>query len=141
VPHSGSWACVTSRQVKAKADETASGMGVWHPGIGLQGLVPNHLVLLRSKDMVVSDGETADWIRQVYDEKVSVSEPLMTRRYLLQTLPKREAAHTSRISVDATCLRTHGSRRIDGTSSSQALMRNVRTCHGMPREHPKWSPP
>ena len=104
--HSGSWACVTSRQVKTKADETATGMGVWPPGIGLQGLVPNHLVLLRLKDVVVSDGETADWIRQVCDEKVSASEPLMTRRYTFQTLPKREAAHTSRISVDATCLRT-----------------------------------
>ena len=92
--------------MKAKADETATGMGVWPPGIGLQGLVPNHLVLLRLKDVVVSDGETADWIRQVCDEKVSASEPLMTRRYTLQTLPKREAAHTSRISVDATCLRT-----------------------------------
>jgi hypothetical protein len=89
--------------VKAKADETASGMGVWPPGIGLQGLVPNHLVLLRSKDVVVSDGKTADWIRQVCDEKVSASEPLMTRRYPFQTLPKRGAAHTS----DAWMRRNH----------------------------------
>ena len=81
-------------------------MGVWPPGIGLQGLVPNHLVLLRSKDVVVSDGETADWIRQVSDEKVSASEPSMTRRYPYQTLPKREAAQISRISVDRTCLWT-----------------------------------
>ena len=102
--HNGFWACVTSQQVKAEADETASGMGVWPPGIGLQGLVPNHLVLLRSKDVVVSDGETADWIRQVCDEKVSASEPLMTRRYPFQTLPKREAAQISWNSVDRACL-------------------------------------
>lgn len=102
--HSGFWACVTSQQVKAEADETASGMGVWPPGIGLQGLVPNHLVLLRSKDVVVSDGETADWIRQVCDEKVSASEPLMTRRYPFQTLPKQEAAQISWNSVDRACL-------------------------------------
>ena len=102
--HSGTWACVTSQQVKAEADETASGMGVWPPGIGLQGLVPNHLVLLRSKDVVVSDGETADWIRQVCDEKVSASEPLMTRRYPFQTLPKQEAAQISWNSVDRACL-------------------------------------
>jgi hypothetical protein len=104
VRHSGSWACVTNRQVKAKADETASGMGVRPPGIGLQGLVPNHLVLLRSKDVVVSDGETADWICQVCDEKVSVSEPLMTRRYPFQTLSKRGAAQIPWNSVDRTCL-------------------------------------
>ncbi|QPN65669.1 hypothetical protein H8F26_12195 [Synechococcus sp. CBW1006] len=63
-------------------------------------------MLLRSKDVVVSDGETADWIRQVCDEKVSASEPLMTRRYLFQTLPKREAAQISWISVDRACLWT-----------------------------------
>lgn len=100
------WACVMSQQVKAKADATATGMGVWPPGVGLQGLAPNHLMLLRSKDVVVSDGETADLIRQVCDEKVSASEPLMTRRNEFQTLQKREAAHTSRISVDRTCLWT-----------------------------------
>ena len=70
----------------------------------LQGLLPNHLVLLCSKDVVVSDGETADWIRQVCDEKVSASEPLMTRRYPFQTLPKREAAQISWNSVDRACL-------------------------------------
>ena len=95
-----------SQQVKAKADETASGMRVWPPGIGLQGLIQNHLVLLRSKDLVASDGETADWIRQVCDETVSASEPLMTRRYSFQTLPKREVVQISWISVDRACLWT-----------------------------------
>ena len=81
-------------------------MGVRPPGAGLQGLVSNHLMLLRSKDVVVSDEEKADPIRQVSDEKVSASEPSLTRRNGFQALSKREAAHTSRISVDATCLRT-----------------------------------
>jgi hypothetical protein len=63
-------------------------------------------MLLRSKDVVVSDEETADSIRKVCDEKVSASEPLLTRRNGLQTLPKQEVAHSSWISVGATCLRT-----------------------------------
>ena len=81
-------------------------MGVWPPGIGLQGLISNHLMLLHSKDVVVSDGEIADSIREVSDEKVSASEPLLTRRNGFQTLPKQEAAQISWISVGATCLRT-----------------------------------
>ena len=92
--------------LSSRADVTASGMGVWPPGIGLQGLISNHLMLLRSKDVVVSDEETADSIRKVCDEKVSASEPLLTRRNGLQTLSKQEAAHSSWISVGATCLRT-----------------------------------
>ena len=59
-----------SQPVKTRAGVTASGMGVWPPEIGLQGLVSNHLMLLRSKDVVVSDEDTADSIRQVSDEKI-----------------------------------------------------------------------
>jgi hypothetical protein len=55
-------------------------MGVWPPVVVLQGPAPNHLMLLRSKVVVVSDEEEADLIRQVSDEKVSASEPLITRR-------------------------------------------------------------
>ena len=87
-------ACVMSQSVSSSPGVTASGMGVRPPGVGLQGLAPNHLMLLRSKDVVVSD------------EKVSGSEPSMTRRNHLQTLSKRESAGNSRISVGATCLRT-----------------------------------
>ena len=99
-------ACVMSQSVSSSPGVTASGMGVWPPGAGLQGLVPNRLMLLRSKDVVVSDEEKADSIRQVSDEKVSGSEPSMTRRNHLQTLSKRESDGNSRISVGATCLRT-----------------------------------
>ena len=99
-------ACVMSQPVSSSPGVTASGMGVWPPGIGLQGLVSNHLMLLRLKDVVVSDEEKADSIRQVSDEKVSASEPSMTRRNHLQTLSKRESVRNSRMSVDATCLRT-----------------------------------
>ena len=56
--------------------------------------------------MVVSDGEKADLIRQVRDEKVSASEPLMTHRNAFQLLSKRAEACTARISVGVTCLRT-----------------------------------
>jgi len=116
-------------------------MGVWPPGAGLQGLIPNHLMLLRSNDVVVSDEEKADSIRQVSDEKVSASEPSMTRRNHLQTLSKQESVRNSWSSVGGPAYGPHGSRRIDGTSSSQALMRNMRTCHGMPRERHKWLQP
>ena len=103
-PESGLGVCHESA-LTFRADATASGMGVWPPGAGLRGLAPNHLMLLRSKDVVVSDGETADSIRKASDEKVSASEPFLTRRNGLQMLPKREVAHSSRMSVDATCLR------------------------------------
>lgn len=63
-------------------------------------------MLLRSKVVVVSDGEKADLIRQVRDEKVSASEPLMTHRNAFQLLSKRAEACTARISVGDTCLRT-----------------------------------
>lgn len=98
--------CVMSQSVSSSPGVTASGMGVWPPGAGLQGLAPNHLMLLRSKDVVVSDEEKADSIRQVSDEKVSASEPSMTRRNHLQTLSKQESVRNSWISVGATCLRT-----------------------------------
>ena len=43
--------------------EVASGavstMGVWPPEAGLQGQASNHLMLLRLRDVVVSDGEKA----------------------------------------------------------------------------------
>ena len=38
----------------------------------------------------VSDGEKADLIRQVSDEKVSASKPLMTHRNAFQLLSKRD---------------------------------------------------
>ena len=79
---------------------------MWPPDACLQGLASNHPMVLRSKVVVVSDGEKADLIRQVSDEKVSASEPLMTHRNGFQTLPKQEAAQISWISVGATCLRT-----------------------------------
>ncbi|MDM7936470.1 MAG: hypothetical protein QUV06_03315 [Cyanobium sp. CZS 48M] len=37
-------------------------------------------MLLRLRGVVVSDGEKADLIRQVSDEKMSKSEPLKTHR-------------------------------------------------------------
>jgi len=95
-----------SQSVSSSSGVTASGMGVWPPGAGLQGLAPNRLMLLRSKDVVVSDEDKADSIRQVSDEKVSASEPSMTRRNQVEMLSKQESVRNSWISVGATCLRT-----------------------------------
>ena len=85
---------------------TVSRMGVWPPDACLQGPASNHPMLLRAKAVVVSDGEKADLIRQVSDEKVSASEPLMTHRNGFQLLSKRGAEGSARISADVTCLRS-----------------------------------
>ena len=87
-------------------DATVSRMGVWPPGAGLQGQAPNHPMLLRLRVVVVSDGEKADVIRQVSDEKMSENEPLMTHRKVFQMLSKRVQVGGARTSVDVTCLRS-----------------------------------
>lgn len=50
------------------------------PEVCLQGPASNRPVLLRSKGVVVSDWEKALLKRQVSNEKMSASEPLMTHR-------------------------------------------------------------
>jgi hypothetical protein len=87
-------------------DTTGSRMGVWPPGAGLRGQAPNHPMLLRLNGVVVSDGEKADLIRQVSDEKMSVSESLRTHRKGFQMLSKRVCSRNTRTSVDVTCLRS-----------------------------------
>jgi hypothetical protein len=87
-------------------DVTTTRMGVWPPGAGLQGQAPNHPMLLWLRALVVSDGETADSIRQVSDGKTSVSEPLITHRNSLQTLSEGASAACAPMSVVVTCLRT-----------------------------------
>ena len=79
---------------------------MWPPGAGLQGQAPNHPMLLWLRAMVVSDGEKADMIRQVRDEKMSENEPLTTHRKVFQMLSKRVQVGGTRISVDVTCLRS-----------------------------------
>ena len=81
-------------------------MGVWPPGAGLQGQAPNHPMPLRLKDVVVSDGEKADVIRQVSDGKMSGSESPLTHRKGFQSLLKRVEVADARNSVDVTCLRS-----------------------------------
>jgi hypothetical protein len=81
---------------------TVSRMGVWPPDVCLRGLASNHPMLLRSKVVVVSVGEKADLIRQVSDEKVSASKPLMTHRNAFQLLSKPAEACTAPISVGVT---------------------------------------
>ncbi len=51
-------------------------------------------------------GDKADLIREVSDEKVSASAPLMTHRNGFQLLSKRGAEGSARISADVTCLRS-----------------------------------
>ena len=53
-------------------------------GVGLQGQAPNHLLLLRSRALVVSEtGKGAARLRQVRVRKTNVSEPLKTCRKLM----------------------------------------------------------
>ena len=75
-------ACATRHRFFMNYVATVSRMGVWlwPPDACLQGLASNYPMLLRPNAVVVSDGEKADLIRQVSDEKVSASEPLMTHR-------------------------------------------------------------
>jgi hypothetical protein len=58
------------------------------------GLNPLHLP---SKDVVVSDEERANSIRQINDEKVRANESSMTRRDHVQMLSKRETDCTETI--------------------------------------------
>lgn len=53
---------------------------MWPPGIGLQDRVPNYVVLLRLRALVVSDDEMALMRPQVRVGKTIASESLMTRR-------------------------------------------------------------
>ena len=62
-------------------------------------------MLLRSKSVVVSDEEKAATSRQVNDEKMSASEPLMTYRKGSKMLSKRVPGNSTRKSVDEACLR------------------------------------
>ena len=62
---------------------------MWPPGAGLQGQAPNHPMLLRSRGVVVSDGEKAAMSRQVSDGKMSNSESPLTHRKVFQKLSKR----------------------------------------------------
>jgi hypothetical protein len=63
-------------------------------------------MLLCLRDMVVSDGEKADVIRQVSDGKMSGSESPLTHRKGFQSLSKRVEVADARNSVDVTCLRS-----------------------------------
>ena len=74
-------------------------------GVVLQGKAPNHLMLLRSKGVVVSDEEKAAISCQVSEEKMSASEPLMTHRKGSKTLPEGVSGNSARRSVDGACLR------------------------------------
>ena len=98
--------CATSQAFTLNTDATTPRMGVWPPGAGLQGQAPNHPMPLRLKDVVVSDGEKADVIRQVSDGKMSGSESPLTHRKGFQSLSKRVEVADARNSVDVTCLRS-----------------------------------
>ena len=81
-------------------------MGVWPPGAGLQGQASNHLMLLRSKDVVVSDEEkAADKLsgRSKEDERKRTADEASK---WVETLSKRVVASSTRISPDDTCLRS-----------------------------------
>lgn len=79
-------------------------MASWSRPAGA-GIKPPHAAAIKSRGGE-RWGKKADLIRQVRDEKVSASEPLMTHRNAFQLLSKRAEACTARISVGVTCLRT-----------------------------------
>jgi hypothetical protein len=69
---------------------------------GLEGQASNHPMLLRSKGVVMSDGEKADLIRPVSAEKLTASEPSMANRNAFQLQSKRVEA-CAVMSEDAPC--------------------------------------
>ena len=80
-------------------------MGVWPPGVGLQGQASNHLMLLRLRDVVVSDKEKAvmklsGGFRE--DERKRTVEEASK---WIKTLSKRVFANSTLISSGDTCLR------------------------------------
>ena len=80
-------------------------MGVWPPEAGLQGQASNHLMLLRLRDVVVSDGEKAAVkLSGVYrgdERKRTVDEASKW----VETLSKGVVASSTLISSGDTCLR------------------------------------
>ena len=80
-------------------------MGVWPPGVSLQGRTSNRLMLLRSKDAVVSDEEKAPMkvsggFRE--DERKRTADEASKR---VETLSKRALVSSAPISPGDTCLR------------------------------------
>lgn len=80
-------------------------MGVWPPEVGLQGQVSNHLMLLRLRGVVVSDGEKAVFkLSGEYggdERKRTVDEASKW----IKTLSKGVVASSTLISLGDTCLR------------------------------------
>lgn len=76
------------------------------PGVGLQGQASNHPVLLRSKDVVVSDrGNVIRKGWQVSIEKLSESEPTDDASLVLQVLSKPQISMLCGMNRDETCIR------------------------------------
>ena len=95
--------CATN--IGGNTDDAVLKMGVWPPGAGLQGQASNHLMLLRSKGVVVSDGEKAaiklsGEFRE--DERKRTADEASK---WIETLSKRVVVGSTRISPGATCLR------------------------------------
>jgi hypothetical protein len=77
-------------------------MGVWPPGVGLQGQASNQLMLLRSKGVVVSDEEKAACKLSggsIEGERMRTAEE--TSKYV-KALSKRVDASSARISAGGT---------------------------------------
>jgi len=107
-------------------------------GFAVQAEIPNHRKLRRLRAGVVSVAVEVPWVAgQVGDEKTNVCEPLLThrnkqRRHRNRTVwggPKQRRAFRGAPSAgERPACGLGGARCIGGVSSSQALVRNRRTC-------------
>jgi len=107
-------------------------------GFAVQAEIPNHRKLRRLRAGVVSVAVEVPWVAgQVGDEKTNVCEPLLTHRnkqrwHRNRTVwggPKQRRAFRGAPSAgERPACGLGGARCIGGVSSSQALVRNRRTC-------------
>jgi len=99
-------------------------------GVGVQAQAPNQPLLLRSRDVVVSEmGKGRARLDQVRTEETNASEPLMKCRKGMGDVETTgvKLLWDKRRGRPADCLR--GIRHEGGVKSVQALVRNVGTCH------------
>jgi hypothetical protein len=115
-----------------------TGDGGGPSGFAVQAEIPNHRKLRRLRAGVVSVAVEVPWVAgQVCDEKTNVCEPLLThrnkqRRHRNRTVwvgpGQRRAFQGAPSAGERPACGLGGARCIGGVSSSQALVRNRRTC-------------
>lgn len=80
-------------------------MGVWPPEVGLQERISNHLMLLRLKDVVVSDEEKAAKKQSGKFREDERERTVAEASKWVKMLSKRVVGSSTLISSSETCLR------------------------------------